>query len=532
MQNPKWIAAYAVFYTLVYHAQRGLAPEGDLPLIDLTAGLTFAAAAISGWRWLPALLVTAFANALPQLLEEQDIYLAGSQFFHVLLFGVSGCRFGLLIRENGGRFSQYTGVSLFAIGLGGSFLYAVAVQRLAGLTAPIGRDELEHLFFLSWGSNFAGLMTIAPLALWVWGYLQGFSRLSVAVLKEHVTSSTLVSLYVSSIAVVVMVAFFPTLVVEAPRILFVTLIPVTLIGLSYGLLAASTATALVGVSLVLETVIVGQSLFNEIEFQILMGVAASLSVIAGGARNDREEALRRAEVSLQAKSDFLSSMSHELRTPLNAIMGFGHMLASDPSAPLSDRQKEYAEIISKSGEDLLYLIEPVLELNKIESGHLKLQLENVAVAELLEAATAQMLPLARERGIGIANKVPGVGPPDLWADKIRLGQVLRNILSNAVKYNEDGGKIILTGEAMEPGWYRLSITDTGPGIAGDVAEKVFEPFDRLGMESGAVPGTGIGLTICKQIMDALDGRIGFDTRLGEGTTFWIELPVASAQISN
>jgi len=110
--------------------------------------------------------------------------------------------------------------------------------------------------------------------------------------------------------------------------------------------------------------------------------------------------------------------------------------------------------------------------------------------------------------------------------------VLRNILSNAVKYNEDGGKIILTSEAMEPGWYRLSITDTGPGIAGDVAEKVFEPFDRLGMESGAVPGTGIGLTICKQIMDALDGRIGFDTRLGEGTTFWIELPVASAQISN
>ena len=234
-----------------------------------------------------------------------------------------------------------------------------------------------------------------------------------------------------------------------------------------------------------------------------------------------------AERASRAKSEFLSRMSHELRTPLNAILGFAQLLESDPVEPLSVSQKESVEHILQAGWHLLELINEVLDLSRIESGKLQLSLESVDVAGLALECRNLLGPVAAQRGITLLDQGSGPELPRVYADRTRLKQVLLNLLSNAIKYNREQGTITLSYGVQADHRLRLSVSDTGEGIAPERLDSLFESFNRLGAEDTDVEGTGIGLVITKRLVELMGGSIGVESRLGVGSTFWIDLVACS-----
>jgi signal transduction histidine kinase/CheY-like chemotaxis protein len=236
-----------------------------------------------------------------------------------------------------------------------------------------------------------------------------------------------------------------------------------------------------------------------------------------------------AELANRAKSDFLSRMSHELRTPLNAILGFGQLLdlelADDPRD--AERGANVQQILN-AGEHLLGLIDDVLELSRIDSGGLSLSLERCAPGAAIVASLSLVRGAADERGIRINDRAADRALPDIKTDLARLRQILVNLLSNAVKYNRDGGTVTLDAEPVHGNMLRISIGDTGPGIPLNKQADLFKPFDRLGAEASGIEGTGIGLTISRRLVEVLGGRLGFESAPGQGSTFWVDLPLATA----
>lgn len=230
-----------------------------------------------------------------------------------------------------------------------------------------------------------------------------------------------------------------------------------------------------------------------------------------------------AERANQAKSEFLSSMSHELRTPMNAIFGFAQILEFDERLD-ADQQDSVQEIL-KAARHLLGLINEVLDLAKIESGRIALSTETVLLAPVVEECEQLLRSLAAEREIALRVQAGPLGA--VRADKVRLKQVLLNLMSNAIKYNRPRGGIDLAVTAAEH-CLRITVADTGPGIATEDLASLFQPFSRLGAERGTVEGTGIGLAISRRLIEAMGGRIGVDSEPGRGSRFWIELPPADA----
>jgi PAS domain S-box-containing protein len=223
----------------------------------------------------------------------------------------------------------------------------------------------------------------------------------------------------------------------------------------------------------------------------------------------------------RAKSEFLSSMSHELRTPMNAILGFSQLLQFDDS--LSDNSKDNVQEIHDAGEHLLELINEVLDLSRIESGQINLQLEAVDVRPIIENCISLVAALADKRKIQISHN--GIENIAVRADRTRLKQVLLNLISNAIKYNREAGTVTLEVQCVDENRLRILVTDTGPGIPAARLNELFQPFNRLDLESGAIEGTGIGLTITRSLIEMMNGTIEVKSEVGVGSTFWIELPI-------
>ncbi|MDR9499512.1 MAG: ATP-binding protein, partial [Hydrogenovibrio sp.] len=238
-------------------------------------------------------------------------------------------------------------------------------------------------------------------------------------------------------------------------------------------------------------------------------------------QNQLENAREEAEQANQAKSEFLSSMSHELRTPLNAILGFGQVLQYDDRMH-PDQQGSVQEILS-GGKHLLELINEVLDLAKIESGHLELRIASLELCSLVKECMTLIKPLADKRGIEVSHE--GIGGLMIKADRTRLKQVLLNLLSNAVKYNREEGRVHIHIQNDERDQLRIGVSDTGEGLSEDQVAQLFQAFNRLDFKNSKVEGTGIGLTITKRIVEMMDGEIDVESKVGVGTTFWVDLPV-------
>jgi len=243
------------------------------------------------------------------------------------------------------------------------------------------------------------------------------------------------------------------------------------------------------------------------------------------ARAERQ-AREALEASNRAKTEFLSRMSHELRTPLNAVLGFAQLLRLDTSQKTSLQQLERIQHIENAGAHLLALVNDVLDLSRVESGHLTVSMEAVDVRSAVEDAMSMVVPLASSGGIdlAIAGLEEGFAGPQVTvlADRVRLRQVLVNLLSNAVKYNRQGGEVRVRWQARADRC-AMSVTDNGLGMTPEKLSRLFEPFNRLGAESSKVEGTGIGLVLSRRLAESMGGELHIDSS-PQGTVAWLTLP--------
>ncbi len=246
----------------------------------------------------------------------------------------------------------------------------------------------------------------------------------------------------------------------------------------------------------------------------LQGVLTDVTVL--------RRALESTESASKAKSAFLASMSHELRTPLNAIIGFAQLLDMGAIKPLDPELRESVGHILNSGRHLLGLVNEILDLARIESGHLKLVITAVAAETMIEEAINLTRPLATEHRVSLHHS-RGAGVFVL-ADAARLRQILLNLLSNAVKYNHPDGMVDISCRPFGD-MARIAVVDTGRGIPLTRQSAAFQPFQRLGAERSNIEGSGVGLVVAKQLAEAMNGRMNFESEVGLGSRFWIDLPL-------
>ena len=231
------------------------------------------------------------------------------------------------------------------------------------------------------------------------------------------------------------------------------------------------------------------------------------------------------EEASQHKSEFLANMSHELRTPLNAVIGFSQVLRDEMVGPVNEKQAEYLDDITSSGNHLLSLINDVLDLSKVEAGQVELEVHPFSLREALERGVVMVRERATEDGVRVAlDADPEVDVVD--GDERRIKQVIFNLLSNAVKFTPSGGEVDVSATRVN-GEVRVSVADTGPGIAPEDRERIFEEFQQTETGVGHREGTGLGLALSKRFVELHGGRIWLESEVGHGSTFTFALPARS-----
>ncbi|HEX4219193.1 MAG TPA: ATP-binding protein [Acidimicrobiales bacterium] len=255
-----------------------------------------------------------------------------------------------------------------------------------------------------------------------------------------------------------------------------------------------------------------------------LGRVGQALMVASSRLEQRKMELERARdeavAATRAKDEFLSRMSHELRTPLTAILGFGQLLQLEDLTP--DNADSIDHIVT-AGQHLLQLINEVLDISQIESGNLSLSLEPIQLREVVTEIVSLMSPIAAAHAVTV--EVGGLDGLAVLSDRQRIKQVLLNLVSNAIKYNRKGGTIVITGSASADA-VALTVADTGLGIPPSSLDRLFVPFDRMGAANSGIEGTGVGLSLSKALVEAMGGTIGADSTVGQGSRFWVELPVA------
>jgi len=257
-----------------------------------------------------------------------------------------------------------------------------------------------------------------------------------------------------------------------------------------------------------------------------------------------EVARRRAEAASQAKSEFLSRVSHELRTPMNAMLGYAQLLQLEEGHPLDDHQRERVARIEAAGWHLVTLINDVLDLSAIESGNARIQMADIDVGLVINESVRLLAPLAQKAKVTLAVVLPPQWPREVLAvqaDATRLRQVLVNVIGNAIKYNLDNGRVDVTVHVRAPqpcigdtadeadaGWLVIEVADTGRGMTAAQVARLFSAFDRLGLESSAIEGTGIGLVISRRLVERMGGEIAVESRPDVGTRVTLTLRRARA----
>ena len=238
------------------------------------------------------------------------------------------------------------------------------------------------------------------------------------------------------------------------------------------------------------------------------------------------EAKEQAEEASQAKSQFLSRMSHELRTPLNAILGYSELMMEAGEDPITETQRGTLNTIHEAGHHLLSLINEVLDLARIEAGKMEVSLKGVDWRDVIDQCFELTNPAADKMGVHLKIDSSETLVPLVYADQQRFKQVLLNLVSNAVKYNRQGGEAVVRIREDRQNKIRFEIHDTGDGLTSEQIDQLFQPFNRLAPDDGLLEGVGIGLVISKHLVELMGGKIGVHSVPGEGSVFWVVLPAA------